>query len=317
MKSIRSTLALLTLTGILLCGDQLHGQLLPHRSEEGAALASREAISRLGPDATLVMIGAIGDTIFNNASMRIDPDRGEASAWAYFFYSPTRKEWSTVATFDVMGGGLQAMPTESPVQIPEGLTVRIDTALPFASSGQLPARLKGNPTFEGYRADLPDVEPNRIAFRQPTASDSAALPDAFLLDAPLWTLLYRGAGDTMMTCWVSGRTGESFCVRGNAAASVSGDPEPARAQRIGVIPNPAGDLIQVVVVPPAGRSASEKIEVALYGSAGQRSLAPNSIERSGDRIVATFDPSSLPAGEYYCHIAGNGWSDSIGIGVRR
>jgi hypothetical protein len=77
------------------------------------------------------------------------------------------------------------------------------------------------------------------------------------------------------------------------------------------VPNPGGDLVRVIVVPPAG--ATPRPTFALYNVAGERALEPIRVVREGERAIATFDMASLPSGIYYCRVTGDSWKDGIAI----
>jgi hypothetical protein len=310
MKPIYHFVAAILTGAAFLYNHQLHAQLTPHHSQDGLTLANTTARSIL-PDGILVMVGAGGDTVISGATMTIDLTEGSASAWGYFYYSPGTKRWTTIGLFDVLGSGLQASVMNSPVPIPTEMTRMIDTTLPFATSTSFVAQLSKNATFAHYRLTHPAASPNLIAYRSPIQSELALLPESFPVDAPLWGVQFRGTGDAAMRCWVSGRTGESYCLQESSAASVEGAREQHRAEFITAVPNPGGDLVRVIVVPPAG--ATPRSTFALYNVAGKSVLEPLRVVREGERSVATFDMASLPSGIYYCHVTGDSWNDSIAI----
>ena len=85
-----------------------------------------------------------------------------------------------------------------------------------------------------------------------------------------------------------------------------------RAEFITAVPNPGGDLVRVIVVPPAG-ATPRTTTFSLYNVAGEGVLEPIRVAREGERAIATFDMASLPPGIYYCHVTGDSWNDSIAI----
>lgn len=195
--------------------------LNPHPSGDGLAAANRAAATALGADARLVLIGAIGNGVYDTGSgtvqLRFDAADGTSTAWAFAYYSPSKGSHVMLAAVDIPGLGFQIVPTSAPVPL-DGIRDRVDPALPFGGSETIVGRLATDSTYRRYRAELPGVYPADIAYRAVNGRDSALLPAWFPRNTPVWMMRFTGAGDSTMNCWVSGGTGAVYVVRGGVAA---------------------------------------------------------------------------------------------------
>lgn len=296
MTLMSLTTRLLTLTAMLALVAAptalAQGEPVPHRSLDMIGIARTYASENLPSDARMVLIGAIGNVEPAPGMMlTINTDSGTANAWAYIHYIPSQDRFVSVAVVDVPPFGPQIFETEPPTEIPASLVDSLRLADPFAGSGAMATRLMLDIDYLDFREKYPSVRADIVSYSDPTSRDSVVLPPAFPLDAPLWSVRFLGGGDSALICWVSGSTGESYCVRG-AAAAIEDESQRGDAT---VIPNPATGSATVILPP----GLDDESDVALYDATGRRVAAARRIERAGDAWQATVDVSELPAGTYY------------------
>jgi len=218
----RHILSLILLAAMASAAKSQPITLNPLHVHDGFPTARARAIELLAADAVPVFIGAVGNTSFNADGMivplRFYLEDGSSTAWAYSFYSPSLKKRELIVAIDIPDVGVQAFPASSPVPIPN-LETPIDMTLTYTGSDKAITQLKGDSVYTRYRAELPAMLPEGIALRAPDAADSALLPSWFPLDSPVWTMNFAGEGNRAMICYVSSRTGITYCAR-MAAASV-------------------------------------------------------------------------------------------------
>jgi hypothetical protein len=288
------------------------GGLNPILSSEGIASATSAAASLAGPDARLVFVGAAGNARVDNNGMPVDLrftlDDGRSTAWACVFYSPSRKTRTTIAAIDIPGLGPQAMQVESPVPIPDGFTLPLNRSLPYSGSETILPRLLLDSTFVRYRAELPGAWPANASYHDPAGPDSLRLAPDFPLDAPLWQIVYGGAGDSAMVCYVSAGSGRVRSLRGSAVAAVPADGMRGDGARMRVERRGA----HAVVWMDAPRRTGDA-DISLYDISGRIASGPYrcGIVDGEGRIELDLEP--LPPGVYYCRAIGAGWSAVAGI----
>jgi hypothetical protein len=240
--------------------------------------------------------------------LRFTLDDGRSTAWACVFYSPSRKTRTTIAAIDIPGLGRQAMQVQSPVPIPDGFTLPLDPSLPYSGSETILPRLLLDSTFVRYRAELPGAWPANVSYHDPAGPDSLRLAPDFPLDAPLWQIVYEGAGDSAMVCYVSARSGRVRSLRGRAVAAVPADGARRDGSRLRVEREGADATVWV----DAPRHAGD-VNISLYDISGRMVSGPYrcGIVDGEGRIVLDLEP--LPPGVYYCRAVGAGWSVVAGI----
>lgn len=299
--------ALIAVVLAVVAGSSAHAQITLEQihSDRARLMAEAQAREDLAVDAELVLIGAVGRAAIQTQAgpiqLQFHPDSGTSSAWAYIFYSPSVKERITIIGISIPGIGLQVFQDESPVPIPDQIITGLDMKLPYATSGAMIERLRHDAGYTQYRQEFPSKFPGTIAFREIVSSDT--LPAAFPINAPVWTLNFDGAGNAAMTCYVSGATGQTICMR---AANVASSPVESRNStdaRMTVI-NDKGSLRVTVT---AFKGEMGKIDAALFNTTGERVLEPAGITRDVGAWHIIFNTADLPSGAYYCRAAGNGW----------
>jgi hypothetical protein len=218
IRHILSLLLLAATAPVLKCQPI---ELNPLHVHDGLQAARQHAIEILAADAVPVFIGAVGDMTYNANGMivplRFHLENGSSTAWAYSFYSPSLKRRELIVAIDIPDLGLQAIPTSSPMPIPE-LTVPVDMTLTYARSDRMIERLKQDSIYSRYRAEHPAMLPEGIALHMPDAVDSATVPSWFPLDRPVWTMNFVGEGNREMVCYVAAGSGATYCTRALAAS---------------------------------------------------------------------------------------------------
>jgi hypothetical protein len=312
-RSLYSTLFAAAIVLTFFSVGVLHAQFLrPFHAAAGVGTATEEAHSRLGSDAVLILIGAVGEFDASGMPIRFHRDNGESDAWAYVFYSPSTKQHETIPVIDIMGDGMMVVDDPTAIAIPKELTTPLDLTLPFAGSDRMIERITTDSTYQRYHRELPDVLPQTISCRTLLADDSLILPKSFPLDAPAWVLTYTGGEDSMMLCYISCRTGQTFSLRAEAAASVEAPIDARTSMQITAIVTSA-DRIRVTVTSAQEQPVTDPPHIILFDVTGQRIAAPVMELPHGNTWIVEFDASVLPYGRYFCRITGNGWDRTISI----
>lgn len=315
-RPIRSLIALavtLVSWSAMLRGQPM--ELNPIIAEEGLGVATQTARQTLAGDARLVFLGAVGNDEFDNDGMtialRFTLDGGTSSAWAYVFYSPSLNIRATIAAVDIPGIGLQGMPVESPVPVPQIFTAALNTGLPFSGSPAILPRLRSDSTYTRYMAELPGAWPQSVAYHDPAPIDSLRLGSDFPLDGPLWEVVFAGGGDSAMTCYVAAASGRVRALRGSAVASAPDDAPRHARYGMTVSSSSSTGVLRLKIVPEEAGGTKWDAEVSLYDINGMRVLGPFRCAIGGEEVE--LDLTALPRGRYYCRAVGEGWSGVVGV----
>jgi hypothetical protein len=167
-------------------------------------------------------------------------------------------------------------------------------------------QLDGDPVYARYRHELPLALPATISYRATTVDDAAILPSTFALDAPIWSLSFTGAGDSMMICYVSGRTGETYVLRAEATASAPQETSDGEETIVRVAEGSTGDRLRIAI-------ATDATDASLFDLAGHRLMVVAGEEMDRGRGIVEFDMRDLPHGEYFCAVRGKGWCRLVGV----
>jgi hypothetical protein len=293
--AVRAALLIAAIVGgTIAASSELSAQFepVPRRSSQFLATAENYARENLPSDAVLALVGAIGNVeVGPGIPLAINADSGTASAWAYIYYTPSQTRWISVAVFELPGMGEQVMESDPPTVIPQTLTRAVDLTLPYAESGRMAERLKQSPDYQIHRELYPGARPSIVSYRDPVAADAAGLPNTFPSNAPLWSIEYSGGGDSAMICWVSGSSGQSWCVQGRRAAVVRDDD----AAKASVFPTPAADAVRVTTARRIGAGN----QPWLVDANGTSIAAARRIECATEGCVIEFDVSALADGVYF------------------
>ncbi len=303
MKLLRTALSVAAC--LLSAHAIVRAQLNMFPVQEGMSDASQHAEESFAADARLILVGALGDTTVSGAGgpveLRIDLTTGMANAWAYAFYSSSLDSIATYVVVDIPMMGRQVFDGFLPASPPPGTESGVDTSAPFLPSDRMVARLKEDTTFARYRTDIPFRQPHLIGIRQLTAAETSTLPATFGTGSPTWHVEFDGGRDTSMRCYVSALTGETYCVRGTAAAAVEETRDDATSTGAGCVSLGEGRFLLTA-------RSLDRPTMALYTVDGSRVDLELMPRREGEIWTARMDLAALPAGAYFCRIEGRGWS---------
>lgn len=313
MKHVLCSVTIVLATLAFFPADLLHAQFLrPFHASAGVATATEEARLQLGSDAVLILVGAIGELDAPEMPIRFYPDNGESDAWAYVFFSPSAKQRKTIPVVDVMGMGMMAVDDPTAIAIPDELVTPLNLTLPFADSDTMIERIATDTIYQRYRRELPDVLPQTIACRSLLADDSLLLPATFPLDAPVWVLTYTGEEDSMMLCYISCRTGQTFSLRANSVASVASSGNEQQSIHVSSVVSSTG-RIRITLSSAQKDLSTDPPAILLFDITGRCVARPVMAEYRGSEWVVEFDDNVLPHGLYFCRAVGKGWDRTISI----
>jgi hypothetical protein len=308
---------LLVLFMMLVGGVDLKAQLepTPYLAKEGMQTAAKAAKDSLASDAVLIYIGTFGDFEAQGVTTKFDLNNGKASVWGYVYYSPSLDKSLTIVVVKVLIVYQAFVVSDLPLPV-QPADESVDVSGSYANSDKLVQRLKTDTAFTRYHSELPDARPDFVSYGATVPDNPIPMPDGFPNDEPLWTVSFIGSGDSTMTCFVAANTGTTICQR-ISLPQLSVDDESnglAGTAALAVSPNPATGRTHIAVSVPYGMSAAGA-EMVLFNALGEKVLdLSESFARTG-YSHAEFDASTLPAGRYFCRVAGTQWNGSIGVVV--
>jgi hypothetical protein len=324
----------------LVSSSPLHAQFLqPLYVQDGVTVATDKARDTLASDAVLVYAGAFGgldvsEIIGLPLTLNFYQDTipggivtsakypGHADAWGYVFYSQSRNESVNllVAESPLLDGKV-AMGVPVSVPIPPGLVSPLNTDVPGFRSDSLMMRLKRDTAYVRYHAEFSTKQPTTVTIGN-VVPDS--LPAGFPTTGAIWGVNFVGTRDSTtgeeqtpgMLCFVAAESGETRCRRVAAPATLSVGIEDATIGHasLAVAPNPATGRTRVSVDIPDGISPVGS-QAALFDATGRKVMDLSESLAKNSYSFIEFDASTLPAGVYYCRIAGRMWNGTIGVVV--
>jgi hypothetical protein len=305
------------LSMMLVGGADLKAQFepTPYLAKEGMQTAAKAAKDSLASDAVLIYIGTFGDFEAQGVTTKFDLDNGKASVWGYVYYSPSLDKSTTIAVVKFLIVYQAIVVPDLPIPFPPA-DKSVDMSGSYANSDKLVQRLKTDTAFTRYHTELPEARPDFVSYGATVPDNPIPMPDGFPTDEPLWTVSFLGSGDSTMTCFVAANSGATICQRISLPQlSVDGESNGiAGTAALSVAPNPATGRTHIAVNIPSGVSAVGA-EMVLFNALGEKVLdLSESFARTG-YSYAEFDASTLPAGRYFCRVAGTKWSGNIGVVV--
>lgn len=325
----RASVCAATLAILLCAPSRTSAQLIPFFLDQGYAAAHQLAVDSLAPDVYLVYAGTFGDldvSQFTGVPITLNfyidsvprsgftPARrpGQADAWGYVFFSPSRGETVNLLAANLPLVGMQGYGVPVPLPIPPGLVDTLDLTVPGNRSDSLVQRLKRNREFAWYHARYPGLQPEFVSLGG-SAAVGVPLPPGFP-EGNVWTVNFSAGGDTSsMICLVSSASGETFC----GLYGIGGAEEPhatSRGPQLAAWPNPATGRVRIDLALSPDELRGD-ISLALYSSSGAMAAdLVQSLSKNGLRY-AELDASTLPSGTYFCRAAGDGWSRMIPITI--
>jgi hypothetical protein len=320
---MRHIYRLLLLAGAILLvasGDADAQIFRPFFLHNGYAAAYAKAQDTLAVDSYLVYSGTFGDLDLSDFGVPLtlnfyqDPDgtiqAGQADAWGYVFYSPSKGRTVSLVvlnSFFLGGYFAQGVPVDLP--LPDRLVDTLDLGIAGTHSDSLIARLKSDATYTAYHAQYPLKQPNTVTLGVALANDITP-PGGFELGGPIWTLVYQRGGDTAgMVCLVSAERGQVVCRTLAAAAPdemASGDSPSMR-----VLPNPASDRVRVIIDDPSRLRGDVRLELLDARGALVRDLS-ESLDANA-LAAAEIDATGMPDGIYFCRLSADGVSKVLPI----
>ncbi len=291
--------------------------LVPFLSKAGYRTALTKAKDSLGADARLAFVATVGSLEQSGFTLEFNLENGQATAWVYTFYSPSQSTSASLGVVQIPILGFQTQSIGQAIPLPPVLSLELDTTGTYVSSDRMIAQLKTDTTYSRYHMELPGAKPTFVTLGQLVQADSANLPNGYPLDEASWTLLFRGGGDSTMTCFVSSKTGAHFCRR--ISLPPLGVPQEAAAigtASLTVLPNPAASWARVLVALPAG-ARTAGATCGLYDERGTMVMDLSSNFAANHAAFVDVDVRGLAAGAYYCRAAGSNWVGTAGVVVEK
>ncbi len=284
-------------------------ELQPILSQEGVEAAIDVARANLADDARIVLVGAIGNSVYNSVELRFDPTTGTSTAWAYLFASASREEQRMYAVFDIQGMGRQASAVESPVELPKDLAGTVDLSLTYAASNRMMERLRADTTYIRYTGVHPGLLPQALAFRNTLDADLTVLPEDFPVDASLWNISYQADDGSTMLCFVAGGSGRTYCVTTSGVSAAPAEPERSTGTLV-ASPNPVSGLLRITAHPPGNDEAPL---LQLYDATGRLVIDRIEGRRSDGAWIAEIDTTDLPHGAYHLKATQGTWNITTSV----
>lgn len=300
-------------------GGEVLAQIQPpaYLMKQGLQAATRLAKDSLGNDARLMYVGTFGEFTAEQVgfSTEFNLDNGKANLWGYVFHSEAKKETRIIGVINLVFS-YQAIDLGGfPFPIVISNTA-LDTESPYSNSDAFVARLKTNEVFLKYRSDLPGAKADLISYGELLPGDSLPIPGGFPLNESTWSISFIGAGDSSMTCFVTAKTGQTFCRRRTGISSVDVPATPTAIASIAIGPNPASGLVRVSIDLPNGMSTTG-MTLALFDETGRQLIDLSDRLSAGAGGVFLLDTRTLASGVYYVHARGNGWTGTTGLVIER
>lgn len=301
---------------LLLANARTEAQIfLPFLSNSGLPTATTKAKDSIGADAKLALIATFGALEQGAFKLEFNLNNGKADAWLYNFFSPSQSTSATLGVVQIPILGYQTQSLGSAIPLPAIVNQELDLTGQYSNSDQMIAQLQKDTAFQRYRTEMPNSKPAIVTLGSLFGSDSIQLPGGFPLNEPLWTVWFRGGGDSSMTCFVSTKSGAYFCRRFTLPVlSVPGDSRATTA--LNVVPNPTGGRTRIMVSLPAGARLGGDARCELFDERGARVMdVSDAVTATGDGFE--FDSGALAPGLYFCRIADGTWSGSVGVIIER
>jgi hypothetical protein len=320
-------LALIVAGFILVAALDARSQIFrPFFIHNGYASAYDKARDTLAADAYLVYAGTFGDLDLSEqgipvvlnfyqdeeapSGLAVTP--GQADAWGYVFYSPSQQRTVSLVvlnSFFLGGYFAQGVPVDLP--LPDRLVDTLDLAIDGTHSDSLMARVKRNDTYVAYHGQYPMKQPSFVTLGV-AIPDEIDPPGGFDLSGPIWTMTFRGGGDTAgMICLVAAVSGETFCETGPVSSVATETSTGAIALR--ALPSPASDHVRIVVDNAGALRGAVTLE--LLDAAGRHVRDLGADFAASGFTHAVVDASELPSGTYFCRLLVDGASTTIALPI--
>jgi hypothetical protein len=295
---------------------------IPFHVQDGYSAALDKARDTLAADAYLVYAGTFGDLDLSDFGLPLTLNfylenetvakAGQADAWGYVFASPSTGTTMSLVVLRIPFGGfiVQGVPVDLP--LPSQLVDTLALTIAGTRGDSTMARLNRDDIYVEYHDRYPEKQPNFITLGV-ALPDEIDPPNGFELGGPIWSLTFRGGGDTAsMICLVSAESGATVC-RTAGTSSAPSDAAIASTTTLRVIPTPASTHVRIVVDNPAAIRGDVGME--LLDASGRRvvdlaaSLAANGFAH------AELDATSLASGVYFCRLTVGGRSSVVAIPI--
>lgn len=294
----------------------------PFHIRDGYNAAYDKARDTLAADAYLVYAGTFGEAdlseygvpgtlnfyqdIEGPQGQYVDP--GQADAWGYVFYSPSRQRTVNLVVVNTfITGGFYAMGLEAELPLPDQLVDRLDLTLSGASGDSLMARVKRDAVFAQYHEQYPMKQPDVVSLGL-VVPDDVPVPSEFVMDGPTWTMTYGAEGDTAgMVCVVSVGSGQTIC----NITTPSSAPNESVNVSLNAYPNPSTGMLRLELT--GHISGDIRFELLDAGGRVVRDLAPSPV--AGALRHASVNVSDLPTGAYFCRLSSDGVSRVLPVSI--
>ncbi len=271
------------------------GTLTPFKAKDAKAIkAARDQAVKDGiKNPRLLLVGSMSGTLPIQVSIdiKIDVEKGTASAWAYSFADQILDSMKTYAVVQIPFLGFMAVSVPASMitsQLPFQPTKSLDSTQ-WKPLESLTDSLNNNSRFVQFKKDRPDWKVQVVGVGVNSESP------LFDMDKPYWLLSFNSGGGPL-TCFIQAETGQTSCL------GYWGVEDNLDANQFNVSPNPASTQA-VINVPFSIQTPGSKLE--LYDDFGRKIkdlFAPQSQE--SDKVL--LNTSGYSVGIYHLVLTTNG-----------
>lgn len=244
---------------------------------------------------TVITSDAPIPTPLGNIKLSHNLSDGKSNVWVYIYYSPSTQNYFLygVSRVNVLGN-----PTNTAFEIPQEALgfdpkefTKKEITSPIMDSDKIEGLLKTNQTFNTFKQEHPDSQPNFVVL---TKLEDVQVTEFPMLngDDPYWTVQFVNSEDPNypMTCFVNTKNDEVVCIRFKDITSVA---EQVQTLKLAIVPNPSSNYMATVHFSKSFAQGT----IRLINSLGEvvKDLTPIAVNNSNQ---FSFSTVGIPTGMY-------------------
>ncbi|MBL8004797.1 MAG: T9SS type A sorting domain-containing protein [Candidatus Kapabacteria bacterium] len=201
------------------------------------------------PDTKLTAVITINGSIptpLGDINLNFTYADGKNLIWLYMFYSEAQQKHYLygVSRVNAFGNAVNTAFDIDPalLNLDVESAPKLEVTTPILGSELIETRLKTNATYNAFKQEYPDSQPNFIIL---TRLDAEQLSEFTMLngEVPYWVTQYVNSEDPnyLMQCFVNTKNEDVVCIRLKDITSVS---EPKKStEQLSVVPNPPSNSV--------------------------------------------------------------------------
>jgi|GEM_PF-2963286 len=201
------------------------------------------------PDTKLTAVITINGSIptpLGNINLNFTYADGKNLIWLYLFYSESQQKHYLygVSRVNVLGNAVNTAFDIDPslINLEVDALPNQEITAPIFGSELIENRLKTNSTYNSFKQDYPDSQPNFVYLTRINIDQLSEFP-MLNVDDPYWSVQYVDSEDPnySMVCFVNTKNEEVVCIRLKDITSVSESKK--STEQLSVVPNPPSNSI--------------------------------------------------------------------------